>query len=159
MKDAVGARDVFEEGIWIPIVRLMIAGERNHDAWKFILSNVRQPDHMARSEHGLDGDVPQHGPRRLICFRWSGNLADPQHHPPRIHVAGTPLPQPLIMAVDPLHRGERALVGDARVAEGKEELHLLFGVEGHGVSLSSRAASGASQSCAVRSARMGVTAM
>ena len=46
-----GGRDVFEEGLWIPICRLMIAGERNPDVWKFILSNVRQPDHMAGDLH------------------------------------------------------------------------------------------------------------
>ncbi|MEQ8718568.1 MAG: hydantoinase B/oxoprolinase family protein [Acidimicrobiales bacterium] len=46
-----GARDVFEEGIWIPICKLMKAGERNDDAWRFILSNVRQPDHMAGDLH------------------------------------------------------------------------------------------------------------
>jgi N-methylhydantoinase B len=42
-----GARDVFEEGLWIPITKLMVREERNADVWKFILSNVRQPDHMA----------------------------------------------------------------------------------------------------------------
>jgi N-methylhydantoinase B len=46
-----GGRDVFEEGLWIPIVKLMRAGRRNEDAWKFILSNVRQPDHMAGDLH------------------------------------------------------------------------------------------------------------
>ncbi len=46
-----GGRDVFEEGLWIPIVKLMRAGERNDDVWKFILSNVRQPDHMAGDLH------------------------------------------------------------------------------------------------------------
>jgi N-methylhydantoinase B len=46
-----GGRDVFEEGLWIPIVKLMRAGLRNDDAWKFILSNVRQPDHMAGDLH------------------------------------------------------------------------------------------------------------
>jgi N-methylhydantoinase B len=65
-----GARDVFEEGIWIPIVRLMIAGERNRDAWKFILSNVRQPDHMAGDLHAqmASGEV---GAQRLraLCDR------------------------------------------------------------------------------------------
>ena len=65
-----GARDVFEEGIWIPIVRLMIAGERNHDVWKFILSNVRQPDHMAGDLHAqmASGEV---GAQRLqaLCDR------------------------------------------------------------------------------------------
>ena len=59
-----GARDVFEEGIWIPILRLMIKGERNHDVWKFILSNVRQPDHMAGDLHAqmASGEV---GAQRL----------------------------------------------------------------------------------------------
>lgn len=46
-----GGRDVFEEGLWIPICKLMNAGERNDDVWKFILSNVRQPDHMAGDLH------------------------------------------------------------------------------------------------------------
>ncbi len=46
-----GARDVYEEGIWIPISRLMVGGERNHDVWNFILSNVRQPEHMAGDLH------------------------------------------------------------------------------------------------------------
>ena len=29
----------------------MRAGERNDDVWKFIMSNVRQPDHMAGDLH------------------------------------------------------------------------------------------------------------
>jgi N-methylhydantoinase B len=65
-----GARDVFEEGIWIPICRLMVAGQRNTDAWKFILSNVRQPDHMAGDLHAqmASGEV---GAQRLrsLCDR------------------------------------------------------------------------------------------
>jgi N-methylhydantoinase B len=67
-----GGRDVFEEGLWIPICRLMIAGERNHDVWKFILSNVRQPDHMAGDLHAqmASGEV---GAQRLqaLCDRHS----------------------------------------------------------------------------------------
>lgn len=60
-----GARDVFEEGIWIPICRLMVAGKRNPDVWKFILSNVRQPDHMAGDLQAqmASGEV---GARRLL---------------------------------------------------------------------------------------------
>lgn len=59
-----GARDVFEEGLWIPICRLMIKGERNADVWRFILSNVRQPDHMAGDLHAqmASGEV---GAQRL----------------------------------------------------------------------------------------------
>jgi len=60
-----GARDVFEEGIWIPICRLMVGGTRNPDVWKFILSNVRQPDHMAGDLQAqmASGEV---GARRLL---------------------------------------------------------------------------------------------
>ena len=46
-----GARDVFEEGIWIPITKLMVKGQRNPEVWKFILANVRQPEHMAGDLH------------------------------------------------------------------------------------------------------------
>lgn len=55
-----GGRDIFEEGLWIPICKLMNGrqtadgewvSERNEDVWKFILSNVRQPDHMAGDLH------------------------------------------------------------------------------------------------------------
>ena len=41
-----GGRDVFEEGLWIPICRLMRgedgASVRNDDVWRFILSNQGQ---------------------------------------------------------------------------------------------------------------------
>lgn len=59
-----GGRDVFEEGLWIPICKLMKKGERNDDVWKFILSNVRQPDHMAGDLHAqmASGEV---GAKRL----------------------------------------------------------------------------------------------
>jgi len=67
-----GGRDVFEEGLWIPIVKLMKRGERNHDVWSFILSNVRQPDHMAGDLHAqmASGEI---GAQRLLA------LCD-QHH-------------------------------------------------------------------------------
>ncbi|MDH3753625.1 MAG: hydantoinase B/oxoprolinase family protein [Acidimicrobiia bacterium] len=63
-----GGRDVFEEGLWIPICRLMKGdagvARRNDDVWKFILSNVRQPDHMAGDLHAqmASGEV---GAQRL----------------------------------------------------------------------------------------------
>ncbi len=73
-----GGRDVFEEGLWIPICKLMKAGERNDDVWKFILSNVRQPDHMAGDLHAqmASGEV---GARRLgvLCDRHDlGDIED-----------------------------------------------------------------------------------
>lgn len=57
-----GGRDCFEEGLWIPICKLMSAGERNEDVWRFILSNVRQPDHMAGDLHAqmASGEVGSH---------------------------------------------------------------------------------------------------
>jgi N-methylhydantoinase B len=65
-----GGRDVFEEGLWIPIVKLMRRGERNDDVWRFILSNVRQPDHMAGDLHAqmASGEI---GAQRLtaLCDR------------------------------------------------------------------------------------------
>lgn len=62
-----GGRDVFEEGLWIPIVKLMVAGERNADVWNFILSNVRQPDHMAGDLHAqmASGQI---GAQRLLAL-------------------------------------------------------------------------------------------
>ncbi|MEX0665119.1 MAG: hydantoinase B/oxoprolinase family protein [Acidimicrobiia bacterium] len=46
-----GARDVFEEGLWIPMTKLLVRGERNHDVWKIILANVREPEHVAGDLH------------------------------------------------------------------------------------------------------------
>jgi N-methylhydantoinase B len=59
-----GGRDCFEEGLWIPICKLMKGHERNDDVWRFILSNVRQPDHMAGDLHAqmASGEV---GAQRL----------------------------------------------------------------------------------------------
>jgi N-methylhydantoinase B len=70
-----GGRDVFEEGLWIPIVKLMRAGERNDDVWRFILSNVRQPDHMAGDLHAqmASGEV---GSQRLLALCERHDLDD-----------------------------------------------------------------------------------
>lgn len=72
-----GARDVFEEGLWIPIVKLLNGGERNEDVWKFILSNVRQPEHMAGDLHAqiASGQV---GAQRLQTLCDSRGLDDIQ---------------------------------------------------------------------------------
>lgn len=70
-----GGRDVFEEGLWIPISKLMVAGERNPDVWRFILSNVRQPDHMAGDLHAqvASGEV---GAQRLDALCDEHSLDD-----------------------------------------------------------------------------------
>jgi N-methylhydantoinase B len=70
-----GGRDVFEEGLWIPICKLLVGGERNPDVWKFILSNVRQPDHMAGDLHAqvASGEV---GAQRLLALCRQHDLDD-----------------------------------------------------------------------------------
>ncbi|HEX7095857.1 MAG TPA: hydantoinase B/oxoprolinase family protein [Acidimicrobiales bacterium] len=72
-----GARDVFEEGLWIPITKLLRGGQRNEDVWKFILSNVRQPEHMAGDLHAqiASGQV---GAQRLQALCDSRGLDDIQ---------------------------------------------------------------------------------
>ncbi|MBA2386677.1 MAG: hydantoinase B/oxoprolinase family protein [Acidimicrobiia bacterium] len=73
-----GGRDVFEEGLWIPIVKLMVDGQRNEDVWKFILSNVRQPDHMAGDLHAqmASGEI---GAQRLLALCDQHGLDDIEH--------------------------------------------------------------------------------
>lgn len=39
-----GARDIHEEGLWIPVLKLYEAGERNETLFKMIETNVRTPD-------------------------------------------------------------------------------------------------------------------
>lgn len=46
-----GARDVYEEGLWIPVSKLMREGTRNGDVWRMILSNVRTPDLVSGDLH------------------------------------------------------------------------------------------------------------
>jgi N-methylhydantoinase B len=71
-----GARDVFEEGLWIPICKLMNAGERNDDVWRFILSNVRQPDHMTGDLHAqmASGEVGAQRLRTLCATHGLGDI-------------------------------------------------------------------------------------
>jgi N-methylhydantoinase B len=70
-----GARDVFEEGLWIPITKLMVRGARNAEAWKFILANVREPEHMAGDLHAqmASGEV---GAARLLTLCDAHKLDD-----------------------------------------------------------------------------------
>jgi N-methylhydantoinase B len=70
-----GGRDCFEEGLWIPICKLMKGGARNEDVWRFVLSNVRQPDHMAGDLHAqlASGEV---GAQRLDALCATHGLDD-----------------------------------------------------------------------------------
>ncbi|MGH7577380.1 MAG: hydantoinase B/oxoprolinase family protein [Longimicrobiales bacterium] len=38
------AREVYQEGLRLPPIRLVTAGRRNHDVWRVIQANVRTPD-------------------------------------------------------------------------------------------------------------------
>jgi N-methylhydantoinase B len=63
-----GARDVHEEGLWIPMLKLYEAGEPNQVLHKMIRSNVRTPDHVF-------GDLAaQVSSGRLACKRLSSLL-------------------------------------------------------------------------------------
>jgi N-methylhydantoinase B len=88
-----GGRDVFEEGLWIPICKLMKRGERNDDVWKFILSNVRQPDHMAGDLHAqmASGEI---GAQRLQALCDQHGLDDIEASPTRSSAAPRRPPAP-----------------------------------------------------------------
>jgi N-methylhydantoinase B/oxoprolinase/acetone carboxylase alpha subunit len=49
--DDTGARDVFEEGLWIPITKLYRAGKPNEDVFDIIRANVRTPDKVTGDLH------------------------------------------------------------------------------------------------------------
>lgn len=59
------AREIFQEGLRIPPVRLYRSGTRNEDLWRLILANVRTPDERAGD---LDAQLAalHTGSRRLI---------------------------------------------------------------------------------------------
>jgi N-methylhydantoinase B len=73
-----GARDVFEEGLWIPIVKLMKRGERNDDVWQFILSNVRTPDEVAGDLHAqmASGEIGANRLDHLLASRGLDDIED-----------------------------------------------------------------------------------
>src|SRR5687767_7000641 len=41
------AREIYQEGLRIPPVRLIVAGQRNEDIWRMLLANVRTPHERA----------------------------------------------------------------------------------------------------------------
>ena len=41
------AREIYQEGLRIPPIRLMSGGQRNEDVWRLLLANVRTPDERA----------------------------------------------------------------------------------------------------------------
>lgn len=61
------AREVYEEGLYIPIMKLFRAGERNEDLFKLIRGNVRTPNEVEGDLYAMAtcNDV---GGRRLLAF-------------------------------------------------------------------------------------------
>jgi N-methylhydantoinase B len=69
------ARDVHEEGLYIPIMKLFVGGERNEDLFKIIRANVRTPDEVEGDLYAMTScnDV---GGARLLEFMREFGLAD-----------------------------------------------------------------------------------
>jgi N-methylhydantoinase B/oxoprolinase/acetone carboxylase alpha subunit len=61
---ASDARDVYQEGLRLPPVKLMVGGEYNHDVWRIILTNHRTPRHTWGDFHAMIGSLNV-GERRL----------------------------------------------------------------------------------------------
>jgi N-methylhydantoinase B len=76
-----GGRDVYEEGLWIPVCKLMSEGERNEDVWRFILANVRTPELVTGDLHAQLASAEMAGMRlNRLCddhgLDGIGELAD-----------------------------------------------------------------------------------
>lgn len=58
-----GGRDVHEEGLWIPVCKLMSRGKPNDDVWRIILANVRTPDLVTGDLHAQIASAEMAGTR------------------------------------------------------------------------------------------------
>lgn len=67
------AREIFEEGIRIPPVRLYRAGVRNEELWRLLLANVRTPTERAGDLDAQLGALYA-GARRLVDIAWRRGL-------------------------------------------------------------------------------------
>ncbi|MBM3490575.1 MAG: hydantoinase B/oxoprolinase family protein [Alphaproteobacteria bacterium] len=72
---ATTARDVFEEGLWIPIAKLMRAGRINDELMEIVLGNVRLPD-MVRGDIMANVTCNEVGGRLIGEFMDECGLAD-----------------------------------------------------------------------------------
>ncbi len=52
---APDSRDIYEEGLQIPILKLYDAGQRNEALWEIIRQNVRTPDEVSGDLHAMVG--------------------------------------------------------------------------------------------------------
>ncbi len=70
-----GARDIHEEGLWIPPLKLYEAGEPNATLHDIIRSNVRTPDHVF-GDLAAQVSSGRSGGERLIALCKRQGLAD-----------------------------------------------------------------------------------
>lgn len=66
-KDSTRAREIYEEGLQIPPMKLFKAGEQNEDLFTLIAENVRNPDQVLGDLHALVA-ANAVGARRLLAF-------------------------------------------------------------------------------------------
>ena len=69
------ATDIFQEGLRIPPIKWFEAGRERTDVIDFILSNVRQPDHMAGDLHAQRASA-EVGAQRLASLMDAHGLDD-----------------------------------------------------------------------------------
>src|SRR5215208_616742 len=63
------AREVYEEGLYIPITKLFFAGQRNEELFKIIRANVRTPDEVEGDLYAMTGCNDVGGARLLEFMR------------------------------------------------------------------------------------------
>jgi N-methylhydantoinase B len=69
------AREIYQEGLRIPPVRLLRAGERNDDIWRLLLANVRTPEERAGDLAAQLGCLAV-GERRLLALIERAGIAE-----------------------------------------------------------------------------------
>ena len=68
-------RDIYEEGLRIPAIKLCDAGQRNETAWAFIHDNVRTPE-MVLTDIEAQLTANELGARRIVAFLEEYGLPD-----------------------------------------------------------------------------------
>lgn len=72
-----GARDVHEEGLWIPLLKLYDAGKPNETLFHIIRSNVREPEHVL-GDIAAQVSAGRIGAERIMALCERHNLSDLQ---------------------------------------------------------------------------------
>jgi N-methylhydantoinase B len=72
-----GARDIHEEGLWIPLLKLYEAGKPNETLFHIVRSNVREPEHVI-GDLAAQVSAGRIGAERIAALCERHNLADLQ---------------------------------------------------------------------------------